>query len=116
MLRLGRHEKAISGAEDRTTPQRMELTALLGALRILVEPCAIAVFAPSPFLRDGLQRWTGEWTEKGWRNRAARPVHNAELWHQVIRLAAAHALEWSSAPHPEAARVAEMAALAGRRE
>jgi ribonuclease HI len=97
LLRMGRHEKALSGAEDRTTPHRMELRALHEALRILIEPCDLTIHAGGPFLAEGHARWSAIWTVKGWSSLGKRPVRNAELWHAVIGQLQGHLVTWAAA-------------------
>ena len=58
-------EKELHGGEPSTTNNRMELTALLEALRQLKEPCDIDLFSDSQYVINGL--------EKGWR-RAGAPA------------------------------------------
>lgn len=92
VLRVGRHEKALSGAEPHTTPNRLDLQAFTEALRILIEPCAISVHSPNRFLAEGFARWSGIWTPRGWSDVGKRPIHNADQWHALIALAQAHTL------------------------
>ena len=109
ILRLGRHEKVLSGAEARTTLNRMELQALTGVLRVLIEPCAVSVHASSRFLADGFARWSGLWTARGWSSIGKRPVHNAELWHGLIGRAQTHVLTFALGDGPEMARALDLA-------
>lgn len=112
VLRMGRHEKVLSGAEARTTFNRMDLLAMTGVLRVLIEPCAVSVHAPSRFLADGFARWSGLWTPRGWSSFGTRPVHNAELWHALIGLAQAHEVTFAQTggdKEPDMARVLQLA-------
>ena len=54
------YEKELSGGEANTTNNRMEMTALLEALRQLKEPCAIDLYSDSQYVINGL--------EKGWKS------------------------------------------------
>ena len=49
------YEKELSGGEANTTNNRMEMTALLEALRQLKEPCAIDLYSDSKYVIDSLQ-------------------------------------------------------------
>ncbi|RYD93722.1 MAG: ribonuclease HI, partial [Sphingomonadales bacterium] len=50
LLRMGRHEKEMSGGEPATTNNRMELTAAIKALEALIEPCAITLHSDSKYV------------------------------------------------------------------
>ena len=50
------YEKELSGGEANTTNNRMEMTALLEALRQLKEPCAIDLYSDSKYVIDSLQK------------------------------------------------------------
>ncbi|HEX9992243.1 MAG TPA: RNase H family protein [Acidimicrobiales bacterium] len=72
-----------SGAEARTTNQRMEITAALEALRALEGP--VTVVSDSTYVvncwRD---RWWEGWLAKGWVNSAKKPVANRDLWEPMV--------------------------------
>lgn len=81
-----------SGAEVHTTNQRMEITAVLEALRSLDRlgggPTAIEVASDSAYVvncfRDG---WWRGWERRGWRNAQGKPVANRDLWEPLLELA-----------------------------
>ncbi len=108
-MRMGRHEKVLSGAEARTTLNCMDLRALTGVLRVLIEPCEVSVHASSRFLADGFGRWSGIWTPRGWSSIGKRPIHNAELWHALIGLAQTHEVAFAVGDGPEMAQALELA-------
>ena len=112
VMRLGRHEKVLSGSEARTTVNCMDLRALTGVLRVLIEPCEVSVHASSRFLADGFARWSGIWTERGWSSEGKRPIHNADLWHALIGLAQEHELIFTSGDGPEMAQALALASEA----
>ena len=53
------YEKELSGGEANTTNNRMEMTALLEALRQLKEPCAIDLYSDSQYVINGLKGHAG---------------------------------------------------------
>jgi ribonuclease HI len=81
-----------SGGDARTTNQRMELTAVLEALRENL-PIArssarrLVVVSDSTYVvhcfRD---RWWARWRANGWRNAKREPVSNDDLWRPLIEL------------------------------
>ena len=108
LLRLGKHEKELSGGEADTTNNRMELTAAIRALEALIEPCVITLHSDSKYVLDGITKWVAGWQKRGWKNASKQPVRNQDLWHELIAAALPHAIEWvwvkGQSDHPENAR------------
>jgi ribonuclease HI len=79
-----------SGGEASTTNQRMELTAVLEALRALTageSDTSIEIVSDSTYVvncfRDG---WWKNWERNGWRNSKRQPVSNDDLWRPLLEL------------------------------
>ena len=79
-----------SGGDDHTTNQRMELQAVLEALRALgagSEAGPIEVVSDSTYVvncfRDG---WWKNWRRNGWKNSKKQPVANSDLWKPLVDL------------------------------
>ena len=72
-----------AGAAARTTNQRMELTAVLEALRAFDGP--LHVVSDSTYVvncfRDG---WWRNWIARGWRNSKREPVANRDIWEPLV--------------------------------
>lgn len=94
VIRYGKHSKEICGGEVDTTNNRMELSAAINALNVLVEPCQVLLHTDSKYVLDGITRWVEGWKRNGWKNASKQPVRNAELWHQLIDAADRHEIEW----------------------
>jgi ribonuclease HI len=90
ILRCGDEEVVQSGGEPDTTNQRMEVTAVLRALESLENPAAVAIYADSKYVTDGLTQWMDGWLKKNWRNAAKKPVKNQDLWKPLARLRETH--------------------------
>lgn len=78
-----------SGAEPRTTNQRMEITAVLEALRALLPaaPGDVRVISDSTYVVNCFRdRWWDGWRRRNWRNAAGKPVANRDLWEPLIDL------------------------------
>ena len=123
LLRLGQHEKELSGSAADTTNNRMELTAAIKALEALIEPCQVDLYSDSKYVLDGITKWIAGWQKRGWVNASKQPVRNQDLWHELIAAARPHEVEWhwvrGHDGHPENERVDRLAsdaadALAGR--
>ncbi len=113
LLRMGRHEKELSGSDPETTNNRMEMTAAIRALKALIEPCQVTLHTDSRYVIDGMTKWIDGWKKRGWVNASKKPVRNADLWHDLIEAAAPHAITWEWVKghngHPENERVDRLA-------
>jgi ribonuclease HI len=94
LLRMGVHEKEMSGGEPDTTNNRMEMTAVIKGLNALTEPCEITLQTDSKYVIDGITKWVHGWKKKGWVNASKQPVRNADLWHELIEAVARHKVNW----------------------
>jgi ribonuclease HI len=94
VLISGRHERELSGAESATTNNRMELQAVIEALRTLKRRVRARIYTDSQYVRLGLTEWLGAWKARGWRTADRKPVKNQDLWEQLDALASRHELEW----------------------
>ncbi|PEQ14650.1 ribonuclease HI [Novosphingobium sp. PC22D] len=94
LLRMGQHEKELSGSEPDTTNNRMEMTAVVKALRALIEPCEVTIHTDSKYVIDGMTKWIHGWQKKGWVNASKQPVRNADLWHDLIEAVKRHEVHW----------------------
>lgn len=113
LLRMGRHEKEMSGSAPDTTNNRMEMTAVIRGLKALIEPCEVTVHSDSRYVIDGMTKWVAGWQKKGWVNASRKPVRNADLWHDLIEAARQHSITWQWVRghdgHPENERVDRLA-------
>ncbi len=94
ILMYGTAKKEISGFEDNTTNNRMELTAAIRALELLKEPCEIKLYSDSAYLVNSFEKgWIYGWAKKGWRKTDGE-VLNKELWQQLYSLNQTHKIEF----------------------
>ena len=116
LLRMGHHEKELSGSDPATTNNRMELTGAIRALQALAKPCRVSLHTDSKYVIDGITRWVHGWHKNGWRTAAKKPVLNAELWRELIEAVNPHRIEWvwvkGHSGHPENERVDALASAA----
>jgi len=94
ILRCRGREKEISGWAPDTTNNRMELTAVIEALRQLTRPCSITITTDSQYVVKGMTEWIAGWQRKGWRNSKKEPVLNRDLWEALLDASAQHSITW----------------------
>ena len=113
LLRAGERVKELSGGEPATTNNRMELKAAIEALAALKEPCKVALYTDSVYVRSGITEWLPAWRARGWRTADRKPVKNKDLWVTLADQAARHEVSWhwvkGHAGHPENERADELA-------
>jgi ribonuclease HI len=94
ILKYGSHVKEISGCETITTNNRMELTSVIAAFKLLKKPCRIRVVSDSTYVIKGMKEWMPGWIKKNWMNSRKQPVLNRDLWELLHELSALHKVEW----------------------
>lgn len=113
IVRYGTHEKEISGGDPATTNNRMEMSAAIQALNLLIEPCEVKLHSDSKYVLEGITKWVHGWQRNGWKNASKQPVRNADLWHDLIEAAAKHQIDWiwvkGHSGHPENERADRLA-------
>jgi len=73
-------EKELFGGEPNTTNNRMEMMAVIEALRSLKRPCKVTLYLDSEYVRKGITEWVKGWKARGWKTAAKQPVKNVDLW------------------------------------
>lgn len=94
LLRYGEHKKELWGGEPDTTNNRMEIMAVIQALRALKAPCQVVIHTDSQYVRNAMTEWLPNWKRRGWRTAARKPVKNADLWQELDDLVAQHEVSW----------------------
>ena len=114
------HEKELSGGEDNTTNNRMELTAVIEGLSRLKEPCIVELYSDSKYVIDGLQKgWAIGWKKRGWIKSDKKPALNPDLWDRLLALTEVHQMHYhwvkGHADNPKNNRCDEMAVTQWKR-
>jgi ribonuclease HI len=108
-----------SGGEDRTTNNRMELTAVIEGLAALQAPSRVRIVGDSEYVLKGIRDWLAGWKRRGWRKADKSPVLNIDLWQRLDELLAGHqvSVEWTRghAGHVENERCDKLAWEEARR-
>ena len=94
ILRSGGHEKELSGGEQATTNNRMELMAAIEALKALKSASAVTLYTDSRYVMDGAMTWLKSWKARGWKTADKKPVKNEDLWRALDEQLARHEIKW----------------------
>ncbi len=91
VLIYGHNKKEISGFEEDTTNNRMELTAVIRALSLLKQKCNVELFSDSAYVVNAIKNnWLDNWKVNGWVGADKKPVKNIELWKELDSLLQTH--------------------------
>jgi ribonuclease HI len=94
LLRKGDTEKMISGAQETSTNNQMELMAAIQGLEQLKKPVRVTLTTDSQYVRQGITQWIDGWKRNGWMTSQKKPVKNKELWQRLDAAVAEHQVEW----------------------
>lgn len=88
-------EKEIFGGSPETTNNRMELTAVIEALKCLKEPCNVTVTTDSKYVCDAINKgWVYSWEKNNWKKSDKKPALNVDLWKELLHLLDKHKVEF----------------------
>ena len=95
ILRYNGVEKELSGGEEMTTNNRMELTAVIQGLLALRESCVVELWSDSKYVIDALEKgWAWGWRKKGWIKSDKKPALNPDLWTMLLDLTRQHEMHY----------------------
>jgi ribonuclease HI len=95
ILLYGPTQREITGGEKDSTNNRMEMTAVIEALKQLKEPCKVTLITDSEYVKNAFTKnWIQGWIKRDWKTASREPVKNQDLWRELIRLTDQHHIEW----------------------
>lgn len=95
ILRYKDIEKELSGGEENTTNNRMELMAVIMALSALKTNCNISLYTDSKYVMNGITEWLANWKRNNWRTaNKKQEVKNVDLWQRLDELTQQHEIRW----------------------
>ena len=95
ILEYNGHERTLSGGAPETTNNRMELTAVIEALKKLKEPCVVELYSDSKYVIDALEKgWEWGWKKRGWIKSDKKPALNVDLWETLLPLLQTHQVHY----------------------
>ena len=84
----------ISGSSENTTNNRMELIAVISALKY-VKKENIELFTDSKYTKDGIEKWIVNWKKNGWKTANKQDVKNMDLWQNLDKLNEKKNVQWN---------------------
>ena len=87
--------KQISGFNQQTTNNQMELTAIIEALKSVKDKnCLINLYTDSKYVIQGIEEWIFNWKKNGWKTADKKPVKNYELWVELDNITQNLQIKW----------------------
>lgn len=84
-------KKEISGRNDNTTNNIMEITAVIEGLKTLKHECVVEIYSDSAYVVNAFnQGWIYNWRKNNWKTSGKEPVKNKELWEELYFLTQKH--------------------------
>ena len=90
----GKNQSSISGSENKTTNNRMELMAPIMALKKIKKKSEITIFTDSKYVKDGITDWIKKWKQNNWKSSNRKPVKNKDLWIKLDNSCQKHKITW----------------------
>jgi ribonuclease HI len=90
ILEFNGHTKELSGAEDNTTNNKMELRGAIEGLKALKEPCSVKLISDSKYVVQAVNEWLKNWIKNNWKTAGKKPVKNIELWQEYLEVSKEH--------------------------
>jgi len=87
-------EVLLNGGDQKTTNNKMELTAAIKALEYFEEKKDLIINTDSKYVKDGIESWIKNWKKNGWKTSAKKEVKNKELWIRLDDLINKHNVVW----------------------
>lgn len=92
ILEFNGKEKELSGPEENTTNNKMELRGVIEGLKALKEPCKVNIISDSTYVVKGINEWLAGWIRNNWKTAAKKPVKNIELWQEYVKVSNSHTI------------------------
>ncbi len=89
-----KNQSSISGSENKTTNNRMELMAPIMALKKIKTKSEITIYTDSRYVKDGITEWIKKWKLNNWKNSNKKLVKNKDLWIKLDNCCQKHDVSW----------------------
>ena len=116
LLRTGKNELMVNGAEPDSTNNRRELRSAIEGLATLKGSSFVSITTDSQYVKQGVLSWVEKWKLNGWKTASRKDVKNKDLWQELDELNNMHEVSWywvkGHSGHGENERVDQAANLA----
>ena len=90
-----KNQKELSGGNELTTNNKMELQGVIEALKSLKEPCEVFLHSDSAYIVNAFENgWVTSWQNNGWRTSDKKEVKNVEQWQELVALCNTHKVKF----------------------
>ena len=86
--------KKITGSEKNTTNNRMELKAVIMALKEIPTNLELTIYTDSTYVQKGISEWIKNWKVNNWRSSNKKPVKNKDLWVELDEAVDSRKIHW----------------------
>ncbi len=92
----------LGGAEENTTNNRMEMTAVIEALYFVIRSQnldtlylnKVVLYTDSSYTINGITKWVFGWQKNNWIKKDKKEVLNKDLWKRLLELTKDLSIEW----------------------
>ena len=95
LIKYDNSTKEISGSEKNTTNNRMEMMAVIEALKYIDTEAKINIYTDSKYVKEGITNWITGWKKNNWKNSKKKDVKNKDLWVELDILSQKHNISWN---------------------
>ena len=82
------------GGENETTNNRMELMAVIMALKEISSNLELTIYTDSTYVQKGISEWIKNWKINNWRSSSKKPVKNKDLWIELDEAVGSRKINW----------------------
>jgi ribonuclease HI len=94
VMRHGNNVIELGGSEEKTTNNRMEMSAAIGSLEKTPEGSNINLYTDSQYLINGITKWVFGWLKNDWKTKEGKEVLNKDLWQRLHDLVKDRKVNW----------------------
>ena len=95
LIKYDNSTKEISGSEKNTTNNRMEMMAVIEALKYIDTESKINIYTDSKYVKEGITNWITGWKKNNWKNSKKSDVKNKDLWIELDILSQKNNISWN---------------------
>ena len=88
------NQKNISGKENDTTNNRMELMAPIMSLKKIEPNSEITIYTDSTYVKNGITEWIKRWKKNEWKGANKKPIKNKDRWIKLDNLCTNKKIIW----------------------